>query len=604
MLNTDKTHFIEHEPAEHEHFITRIIKEDVAAGTFSRPIATRFPPEPNGYLHIGSAFAIILNVSMAQQFDGNFVLRFDDTNPLKEDEEYVHAIIRDLAWLGYRPAVHYGSDYSEEYYAAAIQLINKGKAYVCDLTPVEMAQYRGTLTEKGTDSPYRNRSIEENLKLLSAMRAGQFATGEKVLRARIDMGSPNMNLRDPVLYRIIHTPHYRTGKEWCIYPMYDFAHPIQDWKEGITHSLCSIEFKEHRPLYDWVLHELDIAEPPKQREFGRLNISGVVTSKRYLRQLVEGGYVDGWDDPRLPTLQGMRRRGYTADSIHAFFRDVGMIRANTTVDLGMLEHAVRQDLKPKAISAMVVLNPVKVIITNYDAAATEWLEVENHPQQEHRGTRLLPFTREIWIEREDVMEVPERGFHRLSPGVEVRLKGAYFIRCQRILHDPDTGEISEVHCTYDPDTRSGSGFDARKVKSTIHWVAAHHAVPVEVHVYHSLLTEESEVKHDSNTSQVLEGSKHVKVNEDINVDEGVKPDAESHTEHNKVEDDPWHHRVRSDSRIVMKHAVAEPMLLHPDPEAHYQFIRHGYFVTDSRYSRDDHPVFNRVVSLKDSWKRS
>lgn len=586
MIHSHVSHSIDPDHVEHDHFITRIIKEDLAEGIFSRPIATRFPPEPNGYLHIGSAFAIILNASMAKQFDGEFVLRLDDTNPLKEDNEYVRAIIRDLAWLGYHPAVHYGSDYSEDYYTAAVRLVEKGKAYVCDLTPADMAKYRGTLTEKGIDSPYRNRSVAENLELLSGMRAGQFATGEKVLRARIDMASPNMNLRDPVLYRIIHTPHYRTGNEWCIYPMYDFAHPIQDWKEGITHSLCSIEFKEHRPLYDWVLRELEIAEPPKQREFGRLNISGVVTSKRYLRQLVEGGYVDGWDDPRLPTLQGMRRRGYTADSIHAFFRDVGMIRASSTVDLGMLEHAVRQDLKSKSMSAMVILNPVKVIITNYDATATEWLEVENHPQHEASGTRQLPFTREIWIEREDVMDVPERGFHRLSPGVEVRLKGAYFIRCERILHDPETGKISEVHCTYDSATRSGSGFNERKVKSTIHWLAASHAVPVEVHLYHSLLKEESD------------GIEKVNTDEDANIED--TPNAE----HDTVNDDPWRDRIRPDSRIIVEHALAEPMLRHPDPEAHYQFIRHGYFATDSRYSREDHPVFNRVVSLKDSWKRT
>jgi glutaminyl-tRNA synthetase len=547
-----------------DNFITRIIREDMEQGAFSREMATRFPPEPNGYLHIGSAFAITINAGLAAQFGGAFHLRMDDTNPLKEDQEYVDAILRDMEWLGYHSPLHYGSDYNEQYYNAALRLIRNGKAYVCDLSPDEMVHYRGTLTEKGTDSPYRDRSVESNLELFEGMRSGQYRAGEKVLRAKIDMASSNMTLRDPVLYRIIHAPHYRTGTAWCIYPMYDFAHPIQDAIEGITHSLCSIEFKEHRPLYEWVLNELGVMEPPKQREFGRLNITGAVTSKRYLRELVSGGHVDGWDDPRLPTLQGLRRRGYTPESIHAFFEEIGMIRTSSTVDIGMLEHAVRQNLKPRAISAMVVLKPLKTIITNYPEDQTEWLTVENNAENESLGERTLPFGREIWIERDDYMEVPERGFHRLSPGVEVRLKGAYFIRFEHAVYD-DSGELIELHCTYDPATKSGSGFNARKVKSTIHWVAATHAAAIEVHLYDRLLLNEQSTDLAADTAN-------------------------------------WADRINPNSRQIMKGALAEPALSNPDANTHYQFLRHGYFYEDSRYSQTNRPVYNLVVSLKDSWK--
>ncbi|ANF98836.1 glutamine--tRNA ligase [Paenibacillus bovis] len=547
----------------HSHFIHKVIEEDIRNHVYSRPIATRFPPEPNGYLHIGSAFAIITNAELARQYEGVFKLRMDDTNPLKESMEYVHSIVEDIEWLGYRPQLHFGSDYAEYYYEAAIRLIRKNKAYVCDLTPEEMTLYRGTLTEPGINSPYRNRSVEENLALLADMRAGQNDAGTRVLRAKIDMASPNMTLRDPVLYRIIHAPHYRTGTEWCIYPMYDFAHPIQDMLEGITHSLCSIEFKEHRPLYEWVLHELEVKEPPKQREFGRLNITGVVTSKRYLRELVEGGYVDGWDDPRLPTLQGMRRRGYTPESIHSFFREIGMIRTSSTVDMSMLEHTIRQNLKPGTRSAMVVMDPIKVVITNYPANKTEWLTIENNAENEEMGTRELPFTRELWIEREDFMEEPIRGFHRLSPGVEVRLKGAYFIRCEHIVHDPFSGEIVELHCTYDPATRSGSGFTDRKVKATLHWVSAAHGVSIEAHLYSSLLRE---------------------------------PDAVS------TGTVDWQERINPESLIRMIGCIAEPSLLQASAGDRFQFIRHGYFCVDSNYTTAERPVFNRIVSLKDFWK--
>ncbi|WP_017812351.1 glutamine--tRNA ligase/YqeY domain fusion protein [Paenibacillus shenyangensis] len=547
----------------HSHFIHKVIEEDIRTHVYSRPIATRFPPEPNGYLHIGSAFAIITNAELARQYEGIFNLRMDDTNPLKESMEYVHSIIEDIEWLGYRPQLYFGSDYAEYYYEAAIRLIRKNKAYVCDLTPEEMTLYRGTLTEPGTDSPYRNRSVEDNLKLLEDMRAGEYAAGTRVLRAKIDMTSANMTLRDPVLYRIIHASHYRTETQWCIYPMYDFAHPIQDMLEGITHSLCSIEFKEHRPLYEWILSELEVNEPPKQREFGRLNITGVVTSKRYLRELVEGGYVDSWDDPRLPTLQGLRRRGYTPESIHSFFREIGMIRTSSTVDIAMLEHAIRRDLKPNTRSAMVVLDPIKVIITNYPADTVEWLTVENNMENEEMGTRELPFTRELWIEREDFMEEPIRGFHRLSPGMEVRLKGAYFIRCEHVVRDPSSGEVVELHCTYDPATRSGSGFNSRKVKATLHWVSAAHGIRIETHLYDSLLRESDETP---------------------------------------VDPADWQNRINPESLIRVTGSIGEPSLLEASAGDRFQFIRHGYFCVDNKYTTADRPVFNRIVSLKDPWK--
>ncbi len=544
-----------------DHFLGKTIQSDLDAGTYTRPIATRFPPEPNGYLHIGSAFAILTNATMAERFGGTFNLRFDDTNPLKEDMKYVRAIEVDIRWLGLEPEVFFGSDYAQRIYESAVYLIRKGKAYVCDLTPSEMAAYRGTLTEPGIDSPYRDRSVEENLDLFGRMRAGEYEAGAKVLRAKIDMKSPNPTLRDPALYRIIHASHYRTGDTWCIYPMYDFAHPIQDAIEGITHSLCSIEFKDHRPLYEWVMNELDIPEAPKQREFGRLNITGAVTSKRYLRELVDGGFVSGWDDPRLPTLMGLRRKGVTPESIRRFIGDVGMIRTSSTVDIALLDHAVRQDLKPKAKAVMSVLDPVKFVVTNYPEGNTEWLDIENNAENESMGKRRVPFSRELYLEREDFMEEPAKGFHRLAPGKEVRLKGAYFITCTKVIKDPVTGEIIELHGTYDPDTRSGSGFNARKVKATLHWVSAKHSIPAEIRHYGPLLKPDSRLTESGND---------------------------------------WTSLVDPDSLVKITHARVESSLTNAAVGDRYQFIRHGYYALDPDRGPSGEQVFNRIVSLKDS----
>lgn len=542
----------------------RLIDEDVHKGAFSRDICTRFPPEPNGYLHVGSVYAINTSYSVAKHYNGDFHLRFDDTNPLKEDIEYVNAIIEDMSWLGYCPDEHiyYGSDYAERIYEAAVTLVKQGKAYVCDLTPEEMPLYRGTLTEPGTNSPYRERSVEENLDLFLHMKHGTFPTASKVLRAKIDMSSSNINLRDPVLYRIIHAEHYRTADTWCLYPMYDFAHPIQDAIEGITHSLCSIEFKDHRPLYDWVLHQLNISEPPKQIEFGRLNLTGVVTSKRYLRQLVAGGYVEGWDDPRLPTIRGLRRRGYTPESIRNFVNDVGYIKNETTVDISLLEHHLRQELKSKVCSVMAVLHPLKVVITNYAEGETEWLSVDNNIENTSLGKRTVPFSKEIYIEREDFMENPPEDFHRLALHGEVRLKGAYFISCNKVIREEYTGEIVELHCTYDPRTKSGSGFNERKVKGTIHWVDAAHGVKAEVRLYDKLLNEESAVK----------------------------------------EGEDWNTRIDPGSFIVESECIVEPFVTNSLELERYQFMRHGYFCLDHPSSCTEQLVFNRIVALKDSWK--
>ncbi|WP_438286787.1 glutamine--tRNA ligase/YqeY domain fusion protein [Paenibacillus hubeiensis] len=537
------------------------------AGRFQRPICTRFPPEPNGHLHIGSAYAIHINYTTAQTFEGTFHLRFDDTNPLKEDISYVESILKDMEWLGYSPGghVYYGSDYSDRIYAAAVELIQQGKAYVCHLSPEELAASRGTLTEPGTDSPYRNRTSEENLRLFQEMRNGIHPDGSCVLRAKIDMASPNMNLRDPVLYRIIHAPHYRTGNVWCIYPMYDFAHPIQDMIEGITHSLCSIEFKDHRALYDWVLAELEILEPPRQWEFGRVNIAGAVTGKRYLRKMVESGWVDGWDDPRLPTISGLRRRGYTPESIREFIGGIGLARQQTTVDISLLDHVLRQELKPNVPAIMAVVHPLKVILINYPNEGEEMLPIENNPLTADLGVREVAFSRELYIDRDDFMEVPAKGFHRLAPGAEVRLKGAYFIRCEEVIKDPRSGEIIELHCTYDPRTKSGSGFKERKVKGTIHWVSAKHAVTCELRLYDQLLIPGVNL-------------------DDIGGNErlGMNPD----------------------SLHIVKRAVVESYVQQSNPGERFQFIRHGYFILDSmNESSGKQFVFNRIVSLKDGWKR-
>ncbi|WP_339251470.1 glutamine--tRNA ligase/YqeY domain fusion protein [Paenibacillus sp. FSL P2-0136] len=552
-------------PALPENYMDRLIREDVEAGVFSREICTRFPPEPNGYLHIGSAFAIHTNVEIARKYGGRFHLRFDDTNPLKEDKEYVEAIIRDLEWLGCSPGEHiyYGSDYSEEIYRRAETLILKGKAYVCDMTAAEVTAYRGTLTEPGKDSPYRSRTPEENLRLFREMRAGSYPNGAKVLRAKIDMASPNMNLRDPVLYRIIHAAHYRTGVAWCIYPMYDFAHPIQDTLEGVTHSLCSIEFKDHRPLYEWVLNELDTPEPPRQREFGRVNLTGVVTSKRHLRALVAGGFVDGWDDPRLPTLSGLRRRGFTPESIEAFVREIGMVRNTAMVDFSLLEHCLRQDLKAKVPAVMAVLDPLKVVLTNYAAGASELLPIPNNPENAGLGSREVPFSGTLYIERADFMEVPVKGFRRLVPGGEVRLKGGYIIRCNEVMKDAETGEILELRCTYDPETRSGGPLSGRKVKGTVQWVSAAHALKSDVYLYEQLLT-------DNN---------------------GPKEEGES-----------WEEYINPGSVTLLTDCLLERLAGNPHPGDTYQFLRHGYFCIDSKHSTAQKLVFNRIVPLKDTWK--
>ncbi|MFS0781217.1 glutamine--tRNA ligase/YqeY domain fusion protein [Bacillus sp. 1P06AnD] len=544
--------------------IERIVDEDTRDGIFNRAICTRFPPEPNGYLHIGSAYAIHINYMIAKKFNGEFNLRFDDTNPLKEDSEYVDAIIEDMNWLGYSPAdrIFYGSDYSNQLFNAALYLIKKGKAYVCDLSPEEIKEYRGTLTEPGKDSPYRNRPIEENIDSFLRMKKGEFPTGSKVLRAKMDMRSPNMNLRDPILYRIIHASHYRTGNEWCIYPMYDFAHPIQDAIEGVTHSLCSIEFKDHRPLYEWVLSELDVKEPPKQREFGRVNITGVVTSKRYLRELVAGQFVDGWDDPRLPTLKGLRRRGFTPESIRAFVQEIGFVRHQSIVDFALLESIQRNELKSKAKTVMAVLQPLKVTITNYDEKATELLSIENNIENAELGRRDVPFSRTIYIEKEDFMEFPIKGYKRLSLHGEVRLKGAYIIKCNDVIKDKATGEVTELLCTYDPITKSGTGFTGRKVKGTIHWVSADNCVSVNVNVFEPLFA-----------------------------DEQIAQDREK----------TWDEKINPRSKVLVKDCKIESSVVDANMGERYQFLRHGYFCFDP-YSTDQKRVFNRIVSLKDSWK--
>ncbi|WP_291580288.1 glutamine--tRNA ligase/YqeY domain fusion protein [Clostridium sp. UBA6640] len=549
-----------------QNFIDKVVEEDIKNKSFSRDICTRFPPEPNGYLHIGSAYAISISYGIATKYGGKFNLRFDDTNPVKENIEYVDSIIEDMKWIGFDPEdrIYYGSDYSDMIYEFALKLIKCGKAYVCDLTPEEMREYRGTLTTSGKDSPYRNRTIEENLDLFERMKNGEFPAASKVLRAKIDMSSPNINLRDPVIYRINFAHHYRTGDKWCIYPMYDFAHPLQDAIEGITHSLCSIEFKNHRPLYEWFLKELDIKEPPKQREFGRLNLTGVVTSKRYLRELVFGGYVDGWDDPRLPTLKGLRRRGITPESIKDFLSEIGVFRNESTIDISLLEHTLRQDLKSKVNCVMGVLNPLKITITNYDETKVEYLEIENNNENPSLGTRLVPFSKTLYIEREDFMESPIKGFHRLSPGKEVRLKGAYFIKCEDIVKDPSTGEITELLCSYDPETKSGSGFTGRKVKGTIHWVSANHGIKAEVHLYDKLISDEELLKDNSKR---------------------------------------WEERINPTSLIKLKNCILEPSLKDAPIESKYQFIRHGYFCVDKKYTSDKSLVFNRIVPLKDSWNK-
>ncbi|MEW8957447.1 glutamine--tRNA ligase/YqeY domain fusion protein [Clostridium sp.] len=540
-------------------FIKNIVTSDIESGKH-KEIITRFPPEPNGYLHIGHAKSIVLNFELADEFKGNTNLRFDDTNPTKEDTEYVESIKEDVQWLGFNwDNLYFASDYFEEMYNRAILLIKKGKAYVCDLTPEEIRTYRGTLKEPGTDSPYRNRSVEENLQLFEKMKNGDFKDGEKVLRAKIDMSSANINMRDPIIYRISHAEHHNTGTNWCIYPMYDFAHPLEDAIEGITHSICTLEFEDHRPLYDWVVRECEMESTPQQIEFARLNITNTVMSKRKLKLLVDENIVDGWDDPRMPTIAGLRRRGYTPESIRNFCRAIGVARANSVVDAAMLEHFIREDLNTKAPRAMAVLKPLKLVITNYPEGKVEMLEIENNPDDENAGKRLVPFSRELYIEQEDFMENPPKKYFRLFPGNEVRLKGAYFVKCNDIIKD-ENGNVTEIHCTYDPETKSGTGFTGRKVKGTIHWVDATDSIPAEFRLYEPLILD--------NDSE---------------------------------EDKHFLEQINQSSMEVLKGFV-ETNMKNVNVQDKYQLFRHGYFNVDPKDSKQNNLVLNRIVSLKSSFK--
>lgn len=543
-------------------FILDIIDEDLKKNPDLK-VHTRFPPEPNGYLHIGSAKAIWINAMTAKKYGGLFNLRYDDTNPAKEDNEYVESIYEDLLWLGCEPTggVFYGSDYFDKCYEYAVKLIKDGKAYVCDLSADEMREYRGTLTEPGKNSPYRDRTVEENLSLFERMKNGEFPDGAKTLRAKIDMASPNINLRDPAIYRIVHTAHHRQGDKWCIYPLYDFAHPIQDATEGITHSLCSIEFENHRPLYDWVIDNIGFEKKPHQWEFARLNVTHTVMSKRYLRQLVENGLVDGWDDPRMPTLCGLRRRGYTPSAIFDFVSRAGVAKAYSVVDYELLEHCIREELNDTAPRRIAVLHPVKVVITNYPEEKEESFEVPNHPQHPEMGTRKLPFTRELYIDADDFAEVPPPKFFRLKPDGEVRLMGSYIIRCNEVVKNDD-GTIKELLCTADLETGNGNPTDGRKVKGTVHWVSAKYAVDTTVMLYDFLFTIE-------NVADIPEG---------------------------KTFDDYLNlHSVEK-----LEHVKAEPALADAKPSDKFQFVRTGYFVKDTKHEN----VFNRVVGLKDSYPKT
>lgn len=548
-----------------KNFIEEIVEENLQTGLV-KEVHTRFPPEPNGYLHIGHTKAMCIDFGIAQKYGGKCNLRFDDTNPAKEDVEYVDAIIEDIRWMGFdfEDRLFYGSDYSEKIFDFAVTLIKKGLAYVDDLDVDQIREYRGTLTEPGTESPWRNRSIEENLDLFSRMKSGEFNSGEKVLRAKIDMASPNINMRDPVIYRIKKEHHHRTGDKWCIYPMYDFAHPLQDSIEGITHSLCSIEYTDHRPLYDWVLEKLDIKNPPHQYEFSRLNINYTVMSKRKLRELVEKNYVSGWDDPRMPTLCGLRRRGFTPEAIRNFIELVGVSRTNSTVDWGLLEHCVRENLNTTADRVMGVLNPVKVIIENYPEDTVEEFDVENNPEKPENGTRKVPFCREIYIERDDFMVTPPPKYFRLKPDGEVRLKNAYFIKCTGYETD-ENGNVTVVKATYDPASKGGESPDGRKVKGTIHWVSAKHAVDAEVRLYDMLFKVE-------NPDDVPEGG-------------------------------DYKDNMNPDSLIVLTHSKLEPALKNAEPGDRFQFLRMGYFCVDNKDSKPGELVFNKTVGLKDSWAK-
>lgn len=541
-------------------FIHEIIDSDLAEGRTDH-VHTRFPPEPNGYLHIGSAKAIYINWSTAQKYGGKFNLRFDDTNPVKEDTEYVDAIENDLKWLGAVPngGIFYGSDYFDKCYEFAVKLIKDGKAYVCDLSKEDMEKYRGTLTEPGKNSPYRDRTVEENLDLFERMKNGEFPDGAKTLRAKIDMASPNMNMRDPAIYRIVHTSHHRQGNKWCIYPLYDYAHPIQDALEGITHSLCSIEFENHRPLYNWVVDNIGFQEKPHQWEFARLNMTYTVMSKRYLRQLVEEKYVDGWDDPRMPTLIALRRRGYTPSAIFDFVKRAGIAKAYSIVDIQLLEHCIREELNETAMRRIAVLDPVKVTITNYPEGKTEYFELPNNPQSSDAGTRKVPFTKYLYIDRSDFAEVPPPKFFRLKPGGEVRLMGAYIVKCEEILKD-DNGNVKEILCSCDLETGAGNPVDGRKVKGAIHWLSRETAIDASVHLYDRLFTLENVFDIPENAS-IMD-------------------------------------YVNKDSHTILSNAKLEPSLANAKQEEHFQFVRTGYFVKDTKNENS----YNLTVGLKDSYK--
>ena len=541
-------------------FIEQIMDKDLEEG-HCKTVHTRFPPEPNGYLHIGHAKSILLNYGLAQEYGGKFNMRFDDTNPTKEKNEFVEAIKEDIKWLGadWEDRLFFASNYFDQMYEAAVKLIKKGKAYVCDLTPEQIREYRGTLTEPGKESPYRNRSIEENLELFEAMKDGKYADGEKVLRAKIDMASPNINMRDPIIYRVAHMTHHNTGDKWCIYPMYDFAHPIEDAIEGVTHSICTLEFEDHRPLYDWVVRELEYPHPPKQIEFAKLYLTNVVTGKRYIKKLVEEGIVDGWDDPRLVSIAALRRRGFTPESIKMFVDLCGVSKAQSSVDYAMLEYCIREDLKLKRPRMMAVLDPVKLIIDNYPEDQIEYLEADNNLENESLGKRQVPFGRELYIDREDFMENPPKKYFRLFPGNEVRLMNAYFVKCTGFEKD-ENGNVTEIHCTYDPETKCGTGFTGRKVKGTIHWVAAKTAKKVTVRLYENIIDESKGVYNE-------DGSLNLNPNS-----------------------------------LTVKECFVEPALAEAKPYESFQFVRQGYFCADVRDSKEGAPVFNRIVALKSSFR--
>ena len=545
-----------------KNFIEQIIDRDLEEGR-AEEVMTRFPPEPNGYLHIGHAKSILLNYGLAQEYHGKFNLRFDDTNPTKEKSEFVESIKNDVKWLGadYEDRLFFASDYFDEMYEAAVKLIRKGKAFVCDLTAEQIREYRGTLTEAGKDSPYRNRSVEENLELFENMKNGLYEDGAKVLRAKIDMASSNMNMRDPVIYRIAHVPHENTGDKWCIYPMYDFAHPIEDAIEGVSHSICTLEFEDHRPLYDWVVKELEYPHPPRQIEFAKMYLTNVVTGKRYIKKLVEDGVVDGWDDPRLVSISGLRRRGYTPEAIRMFVELSGISKAQSSSDYAMLEYCLREDLKLRRARVMAVLDPLKLVIDNYPEGQTEELEIENNLENPELGSRKVPFSREIYINRDDFMEVPVSKYRRLYPGNEVRLMNAYLVTCTSCEKDEE-GNVTLVHCTYDPETRGGNAPDGRKVRGTIHWVAAPTAVPCEVRLFENLVDEEKGV-YDKDTGAL---------------------------------------NLNPNSLVDLPLCYVEPALKGAKAPDSFQFVRTGFFCVDSKLSTEDHLVFNRIVSLKSSFK--